>query len=251
MPWDFALILFALGVLVPWRGAVKIRELLARPHLTSAERISVYASTIAWQGVAAGLVLWRSTARGLGLRELGLTMPDPELAILLTLVLAPALIASQLKSLRRLARLPEEKRGFLGEFVSKLMPQSRIELLVFASLALTVGVCEEFLYRGFALAALAGFAAGSLVIAAIGSSVLFSLAHLYQGRRGLLITFVVGLLLAGTRIWTQSLAPAVVTHIVADLVVGLAAPRYLKRPPTGSAAPAAVSGSAGPAEEER
>src|SRR2546425_4309835 len=26
MPWDFALILFALGVVVPWRGAVRMRK---------------------------------------------------------------------------------------------------------------------------------------------------------------------------------------------------------------------------------
>ncbi len=72
MPWDFVLILAVLGVFVPWRGAVRVRQLLARPQLTSADRIKLYVSTIAFQWLAAATVFWRSAERGLSRADLGL-----------------------------------------------------------------------------------------------------------------------------------------------------------------------------------
>ena len=58
MPWDFILILFVLGVLVPWRGAMRIKRLLAQPALTTSERLSLYASTIAFQWLIVAIVAW-------------------------------------------------------------------------------------------------------------------------------------------------------------------------------------------------
>jgi membrane protease YdiL (CAAX protease family) len=75
---------------------------------------------------------------------------------------------------------------------------------------------------------------------------LFSFAHLYQGRRGLFATFVVGLLLASARAWTGSLAPCIIVHLCVDLFAGLAAPRVLR---AASAPLASVSGTP-PAPEE-
>lgn len=226
MPWDLALILLVLGVLVPWRGAERIRRLLTQPWLTAADRLAIYASTSAFQWLLAGVVFWRCRARGLTGVDLGLDAPDPELAAWVALVLSLLLTANQFYSLRRLARLAPDRQGFLGELARKLMPQKLSESPAFVGLSLTAAVCEEFLYRGFALAVLAN-AAGSLLVGAVASSVFFSLAHLYQGRRGLAGTFLVGLLFAGVRIWTGSLVPSIAAHLVADLVAGFAAPRML------------------------
>ncbi len=76
MPWDFALILLGLGVLAPWRGAARVRQLLAGPQLSSVERLTVYASTMAMQWAVLALVAWRCHARGLGLGELAVAVPD-------------------------------------------------------------------------------------------------------------------------------------------------------------------------------
>jgi len=66
MPWDFVAILFVLGVIVPWRGAVRIRELLRQPALSTVERIALYASTIAFQWLAVAVVLKVRSGRLLG-----------------------------------------------------------------------------------------------------------------------------------------------------------------------------------------
>ena len=41
MPWDFALILGVLAVLIPWRGAARVRELLRRPFELHGRMVTV------------------------------------------------------------------------------------------------------------------------------------------------------------------------------------------------------------------
>jgi membrane protease YdiL (CAAX protease family) len=226
MPWDFALILAVLGALVPWRGTMRIRQLLNRPHLTRTDRLGVYASTAVGQWALAAVVFWRCSARGLNAPQLGLAIPECQFTIRITLGLILLLVAHQFLSLRRLARLPAERHGLIGQIARKLMPQQRSEVPAFLGLVTTVAVCEEFLYRGFAVAVLAT-AADSSLVAVLASAALFALAHLYQGRTGMLATFLVGLGFAGARIWSGSLVPSTAAHWVADLAAGLAAPRLL------------------------
>ncbi len=226
MPWDFALILLVLTVVVPWRGAARIKQLLARPQLRTADRLTLYASTIAFQWLAAGVTAWRCLARAFTAARLGIAFGEPELTTAITLALAVLLGANQFFSLRRLARLPAQRQGFLHQLARKLMPQNLLEALAFVALVVTVSLCEEFLYRGFAFAALRQ-ATRSDLLASLASAAMFALAHLYQGRRGLVTTFIVGLVFAGARILTASLAPSIVAHLLADLLAGLAAPRWL------------------------
>jgi hypothetical protein len=56
MPWDFWLIFFALGLVLPWRGRARMKKLLAMPHVSSMERLVLYASTIAFQWLAVAVV---------------------------------------------------------------------------------------------------------------------------------------------------------------------------------------------------
>ena len=228
MPWDFIFILLVLGVVVPWRGTARVKKLLDRPRLGTTDRLALYASTIAFQCTAAAVVAWRSLARGLTPRQLGLTLTDLPLAAGVTAALSILLVAQQIVGLRRMARKSAEHPSHLLRIALKLFPQTAVERLAFIALAATVALCEEFLYRGFVFAAIRQAAGGSLAAAAIGSALLFSVAHLYQGRRGVISTFVVGLIFAGTRIFTQSLAPPIVVHLLVDLVAGLAAPRLLR-----------------------
>jgi membrane protease YdiL (CAAX protease family) len=116
----------------------------------------------------------------------------------------------------------------------RIFPQSRKELAVFLALAVTAGLCEEFLYRGFAMAALtrAGLPSWGVVLL---SSILFGLAHLYQGRGGLLSTLVIGTVFGTARIAYDGLLPAIVWHFAVDAVAGLAGPRYLLSSPSPKA----------------
>jgi uncharacterized protein len=229
LPWDFALILLVLAIIVPWRGTVRVRELLARPVLSPSDRIAMYGSTIAFQWVAAGFTVWRIHARvGTGsvvASDLGLAVPHAVRAITVGAGLSLVMAASQILSLRAVARLPAERRGKLFEIAGKLMPHSLTEALPFLGLVCTVSVCEEFLYRGFAFAVFRDITGQSVVATIVGSSAIFAIGHLYQGRRGVATTFVLGIILAGVRWWTGSLLPCMMAHFVTDLVAGFAGPR--------------------------
>src|SRR5258708_36151431 len=104
-----------------------------------------------------------------------------------------------------------------------------MQLLPSFALAVPAGVCEEFPYRGFALAAI--IRAGLPVWAAVViSSVLFGLAHIYQGRGGSVSTMLLGVLFGTARIVCHSLVPVVLWHSAVDLVAGVAGPRDLTPP---------------------
>jgi membrane protease YdiL (CAAX protease family) len=97
---------------------------------------------------------------------------------------------------------------------------------VYSFLAITAGICEEFLYRGFVMAVLAR--AGLAVWAAVAvSSIFFGLAHVYQGRAGFVSTLMVGVVFALARVACDSLMPVMVWHAGIDLVAGIAGYRYL------------------------
>jgi membrane protease YdiL (CAAX protease family) len=229
LPWDFALILLVLAVVVPWRGTRRVRELLARPVLGPSDRIAMYGSTISFQWATTGLTAWRVHER-LGtapfvIANLGLALPHPVRAITIGASLSLVIALSQILSLRAVSRLPAERRGKLFEVASKLMPHTLTEALPFLALVCTVSVCEEFLYRGFAFAVLGEILGHSVAAAILGSSAIFAIGHLYQGPRGVATTFVLGVILAGVRSWTGSLLPCMMAHFVTDLIAGFAGPR--------------------------
>jgi uncharacterized protein len=110
----------------------------------------------------------------------------------------------------------------------RILPQKTVERIPFFGLAVTAGVCEEFLYRGFAMAVLAqaGLPHWGIVFV---SAILFGLAHLYQGRAGFVSTFILGLLFGWARLTYNSLIPVMAWHITVDIVAGIAGPKYLIR----------------------
>ncbi len=209
---------------------MRIKRLLSRPELVGNERLSLYASTITYQWVLFATIFWRSIARGLSPAELGLIVTLPGRTVFAAIALSLLLCANQWAGLRTMARTPPEKRGFMGRFTQIIMPRNGAEASLFTALACTAGISEEFIFRGFAFATLArvvGDAPFSVAIAVISSSILFSVAHLYQGRRGIITTFIVGIIFCSVRVWTGNLVAPIIAHMGIDLFVGLYARRVL------------------------
>jgi membrane protease YdiL (CAAX protease family) len=226
MSWDIALIFFVLAVIIPWRGRLRLKKLIAMPHVSSVERIALYASTIAFQWLAVAVVTWRAWAHGYGAAELGLIANNTTRLISAAIVGGATIAALQWLNLRRMGRIPVKSRGLIQAIAERILPQSTVELLPFLALAVTAGLCEEFLYRGFAMAVLARL--GSPVwLAILVSSILFGLAHLYQGRGGFVSTMLIGTVLGSGRMAYDSLVPVIFWHTAVDVVAGVAGPRYL------------------------
>jgi len=228
MPWDFWLIFFALGVLLLWRGRARMKKLLAMTQVSSIERLVLYASTIAFQWLAVAVVGWRAWVHGYSGRQLGLVLQGRTRLVIAGVVGAAVMGGLQWLNLRRVGRIPAESRGVMQAVAERILPQSAVELLPYVALATTAGLCEEFLYRGFVMGALSSAGLGAWLVV-LGSSLLFGLAHSYQGTGGMVMTFVVGLLLGVSRLAYNSLVPAVFWHAAVDVVAGVAGRRYLVR----------------------
>jgi len=222
MPWDFAVILIVLAVIVPWRSRKRIIALLRSHALDSRERISLYASTIAFQWLVSLLIVWRCIAHDFDFAALGFTIPTAERAISLTVVLSTILALNQVFGVSRLARLPMGERGVIGQLAERLLPRSRPERWTAFVLVITVAICEELIYRGF-IQSLFQKMLHSLLLGTLISAVFFALAHAYQGKRGIVTTFIIGTVFSAARIWTGSLFPSMIVHFVVDFSAGVAA----------------------------
>lgn len=228
MHWDFALILLFLGIAVPFLGRRRVLQLMKMSSTTKLDRLSLYASTLAFQWLAAGVILWRTSAHEIRISQLGLAIPNPALVVTVSVVLSALILLNQIMGLRRLVAQPDRIQGILPQLALKLFPQDDVERLAFFALVATVAVCEELIYRGFVQRVFQDWSRGSVIIAVLGSAVFFAVAHLYQGRRGLISTLTIGLLFSTIRAWTGSLLPCVVAHFVADITVGILAPGRLR-----------------------
>jgi len=224
--WDFALILGVLGIVVPLLGRRRVRVLLQLPDTTKLDRLSLYASTIVFQWLSVVLILWRTTHRGIHPAQLGLILGLNLISITTTIVISTLFFLLQFVSSRRL-KAGADERGETVQLALKVFPRDGVERLAFFALVSTVAICEEFIYRGFAQYVFQDWS-HSLFFGLVLSSLLFSVAHLYQGRRGLVSTFAVGILFAGVRAWSGTLLPTVAAHLVADLTIGLLAPRHIR-----------------------
>ena len=228
MPWDFALILLFFATAVPILGRRRIRQLMRMERTTKADRLTLYVSTAIFQWLAAALILWRATARGIGPSSLGLAIPNPALVLTISVLLPALIFANQIVSLRRLASTPSAAQGILPQLAAKLFPQNNLERVAFFALVVTVSICEELIYRGFAQRVFQNLSGGFVAAGIFGSALLFGIAHLYQGRRGLISTLVIGAIFSGIRAWTGSLIPGLIAHFTADLTAGFLAPSKIR-----------------------
>ena len=113
------------------------------------------------------------------------------------------------------------KRGGWEEsrVVHELLPVTRREKGLYAGLSLCAGLGEELAYRGYAIPAVI-VAGGSAPVALALTSAAFAVLHSYQGVLGVVRTGVVGVIMGGVFLYTGSLWPPIVGHVLIDLAVG-------------------------------
>lgn len=227
MHWDYVAILLVLAVIVPWRSHARVIALLQSKSIEAGERVSLYASTIAFQWAISLVIIWRCRAHGLGFADLGLTLPHAARGLTVAVAISAVLALNQVFGVLRLAHLPVDKRGVVGQIAQRLLPRVRIEKWAAVALVLTVSICEEFIYRGF-IQSLFQYTLHSVTAGILISAVFFAAAHAYQGKRGLITTFAVGLIFSIVRVWTGSLVPSMIIHFAVDFSAGMAASRLLR-----------------------
>jgi len=131
---------------------------------------------------------------------------------------AVAGVVHQGREVMRNSAARAQVRGQMSRF-GELLPHNRSEFALFVVLAVTAGLCEEILYRGFLIWYASQFAG---TVAAVGiAALVFGFGHAYQGWRGAAQTFVLGVAFALLYLYTQSLWIPMACHIAIDVNGGI------------------------------
>ncbi len=214
----FAIVLPLLDYLVVWPA---LQRKIDVDPVRAKNRFWVFVIVSSWIVVAAGAALWISNNRSWA--DLGFNIPEGW-RLWLAIALVLLVIAYIFQASAAVARDPGVRATVRSQMTGKtadLLPRTKREVVLFGGVSLTAGFCEEFLFRGYFLWALApwlgwwGAAALSLII--------FAGAHAYQGWNGVLRTGIVGLLYTLIVAMCGSLWPAIILHFLWDFGMGFIA----------------------------
>lgn len=157
---------------------------------------------------------------GLSMADLGLHFCHPSRTITITAVLFLALSLMSALDFRKHQRMSHDDLEKRLAALKHFFPSGPSEIVAFCAMAISAGICEELLYRGWLLH-LVGAASGSVWVGLVLSSVAFGLGHAYQGPQGMLATGFVGLVLGLVFLWVGSLVPVQILHAAINLSSGL------------------------------
>ena len=216
MSWFDHLLVLIFAVIAPyhgWRNYPKFLEMLKNDP--AGIRRSVYLSNMLALWVITLLVLsaWFYAERPVA--DVGLT-PLSGQSALISLAIVIVAIDVSIVFYRTVMRLDQK---YNWTFVPELLPRNKAELHLFLALSATAGITEEILFRGYLIWYLSQF--GNSVSAAIGSSLIFAVAHAYQGAKAIAVIFPIGLLFAFLYLYSGSLLPPILLHAAINSYAGI------------------------------
>lgn len=128
-----------------------------------------------------------------------------------------------------------------ADAIKPVVPRTPADWLWFVPLAATAALCEEFLYRGYALTQIAALT-HTVIAGVVISSIAFGLGHAYQGRIGMAGASLTGLFYACLFLFAGSLVPCMIAHFMQDIIGAVLLSRRLYGQPAYSVGPSNPAG---------
>jgi membrane protease YdiL (CAAX protease family) len=208
-PWHTVLIL-ALIAGNAWRGWLHADAIR---HAASVNHVALYARTILFEWLLLGIMLlgvwrhgtslftvmgerWRSAAEVL--RDVGIALVFLMVSVFLTSLFGP--------------QDPGLKADSAVRF---LLPHGKLEDVLWICLAVSAGICEEAIYRGYLQRQLAAVSRNA-VVGILLSAGMFGAGHAYQGWRNAALIGVGGALAGALAYWRRSVRPGMIAHAMQD-----------------------------------
>lgn len=191
-------------------------------HALSRHHVAQYLATLAWEWVLAALVLWGIHMRRIPLRQLlGARRPAlrnwrDDIVLAAAFWVASMAVLTVIGIVFKLAHLSTPQKMLM-----QLAPQNALELLLWVVLSISAGICEELTFRGYLLQQFSR-AGRSIWIGVVASSLLFGVAHGYEGASGMIAITIYGALFCVLTIKRGSLRPGMMAHAWHDIFSGIA-----------------------------
>jgi membrane protease YdiL (CAAX protease family) len=191
------------------------RRLKKQLGISSSTRILFYRTQVLWEWSWVVVLFLIIAPAERPLAYLGLTLPNP-LGWLIMAALLFGIGLSVVMLRRNPGAMAAMQRSLEGSAL--FLPSTPIERKWYAVTAVTAGICEELLYRGFLMHYLpATFPFLDWLLVAIISGMIYGLSHAYQGLKGILQTALTGFSFSIVFVLSGSLLPAMVFHILAEM----------------------------------
>lgn len=171
-------------------------------------------AVIEWAGFF--LCLWALYSEGRTASEIGLCSRRLRLYVVIFIVAVTGFGAIFVaKALNWMPSRPADPHA-LGSFTSTP------EHFFWLAMSITAAICEETMFRGFAITYLRRLLR-STWLAVLLSTLAFAYMHggLHQGAAKFGVRFVLGLVFAGIYLWRKSLPPAMLLHFLIDAAFAL------------------------------
>ena len=177
---------------------------------------TLYLGAIGMQLLLLVLIRRGIRARGHDLGELIGPLPQTVPSWLLELAIGIGFAVG----IRFLFRAIQAGAGVTEDHTSALLPRGVPEAILWVGVSVAAGFCEEVAFRGYLQRQFSAFL-GWRSVAAVLQSVVFGIAHGYQGVRPILITAMFGLLATLLTFWRRNLVAAIAGHAFTDIFAGL------------------------------
>lgn len=224
----FVLLLIYLVMIAPISGYLEHNKLKREESRGTNKKLKAYQSTIIWSWIPVILILLLLlfsdvTFSNIGFRWINIYTSTlnkwiviPFIALCLIYLFYNVYSIIILK-FNKNARLEASKK--LPEYAKTLFPITRLEKKTWIFVALTAGITEEIIYRGYLFFAFSFiFPSLSLFYVLLISTFIFGIGHIYQGKEVVKPT-ILGLVFGFAYIIFDSIIPIIVLHSVQDLVV--------------------------------
>ena len=225
------LLVLLFGVLLPYIAVFHSQPELKNIVFNTTEKIQVYYSNslLQWIGVIAIGTLWYFKDRSyvdLGLGSPQMTTISWGLIIGFIIWYAFDTWWELRSTIQIEATVQKWKKNI------PFLPENWQELRHFSFVAITAGVCEEIIFRGFCIQYFLAWNQDNLLgtwLAILLPAFLFSVGHVYQGYWAVLKTFLMAILLGWVFILSQSLWIPILLHFLVDMISGYLAMIVLRK----------------------
>jgi len=196
------------------------------PAAQGNHRVHGYLLTMAFEWLMVAFIAWGARFGGASLRTLAGAFTPTGRSVLRDLGIAIAyLLVAQVVLGIVTAVTGHFIHSDVNKVLQNMLPHTGLEAAVYLLLALTAGICEEMIFRGYMQHQFTVWT-GSAAVGVALQGILFGIAHAYMGSGMVMVIGVFGCIFGLLTWWRKSLRPGIMAHFLQDAIGGLVLAKF-------------------------